>query len=99
MTALPLLILVAECLGHSFFVSGLLSIAPRGIVAGAGVGTFCLAPSLGLLNLLDLLDRRRPVALTVIDGGFALIARGHGWASDRLPSHEPQSPLAEVARD
>lgn len=64
------LVIVAGFLRHLFFVSGLTSSVPLGLVAGMGVGLFFIAPWIWLTNLAD----GRPFGLVVIDGGFATLA-------------------------
>lgn len=64
------MVLVAGFLRHIFFVSGLTSNVPLGLIAGMGVGLFFIAPWQWMTNLAD----RRPIRLVLIDGGFATIA-------------------------
>ncbi|GFZ96813.1 MAG: DUF1761 domain-containing protein [Rhodobacteraceae bacterium] len=64
------MILIAGFLRHIFFVSGLTSNLPLGLVAGMGVGLFFIAPFLWVQNLAE----GRPLGLTAIDGGYAIVA-------------------------
>ena len=59
LAALAVSILMAGFLRHIFFVSGLTSNLPLGLVAGLGVRLFFIAPSLWVLNLAE----RRPIRL------------------------------------
>ncbi|MEC7762045.1 MAG: DUF1761 domain-containing protein [Pseudomonadota bacterium] len=64
------LIVAAGFLRHIYYVSGLTSGVPLGLVAGMGVGLYFIAPWMWMTHLAD----GRPFRLTLIDGGFATLA-------------------------
>ena len=54
---------------HVFSLSGIDGLG-LGLMAGVGIGLFFITPWIALNNLYGM----RPVALTVIDGGYATLA-------------------------
>lgn len=66
--AFGLQLLVAGMMRHVFALSGIDSIF-AGLVAGLGIGLFFITPWIALNNLYS----QRPVTLTLIDGGYAVL--------------------------
>ncbi len=62
-------LLVAGMMRHVFSLSGIDGLG-LGLMAGVGIGLFFITPWIALNNLYGM----RPVALTVIDGGYATLA-------------------------
>ncbi|WP_226623975.1 DUF1761 domain-containing protein [Alloyangia pacifica] len=60
------MLLVAGMMRHIFHMAGITS-AGAGLVAGLGIGLFFIAPWIMINNAYG----QRPVALTLIDGGYA----------------------------
>lgn len=61
------MILVAGMMRHVFVMSGIASLG-GGLVSGAGVGLFFIAPWIMINNAYGM----RPFRLTLIDGGYAV---------------------------
>lgn len=64
-----LILIVAGMMRHMFILSGI-DTAGKGIVSGAGIGLFLIAPWIALNNLYG----ARPLRLSMIDGGYATVA-------------------------
>jgi hypothetical protein len=62
-------VLVAGMMRHVFQSSGVTTIG-AGLVSGAGVGLFFITPWIAINNA----NAMRPVTLTLIDGGYAIVA-------------------------
>lgn len=61
------MILVAGMLRHTFAMAGIDTLT-KGVVAGAGVGAFFIAPWIVINNAYG----DRPFRLSIIDGGYAI---------------------------
>ncbi|RFP90854.1 DUF1761 domain-containing protein [Rhodobacteraceae bacterium 63075] len=66
-----LILIVAGMMRHVFTLSGIDSIG-AGVVGGLGVGLFFICPWIALNNMYGM----RPRMLTLIDGGYAVLACG-----------------------
>ncbi len=62
-------LLVAGMMRHVFATSAIVTIG-GGIVSGIGIGLFLIAPWIAINNVYG----ARPFKLTVIDGGYAVVA-------------------------
>ncbi|WP_425097824.1 DUF1761 domain-containing protein [Tropicibacter sp. S64] len=62
-------LVVAGMMRHVFAASGVASVG-AGIVSGAGIGLFFIAPWIALNNLYG----GKPLKLTLIDGGYATVS-------------------------
>lgn len=62
-------LVVAGMMHHVFALSGIVTIG-AGLIGGLGVGLFFIAPWIALTNA----NAGRPLALTMIDGGYATLA-------------------------
>ena len=62
-------LLVAGMMRHVFSLAGIDGLA-EGVVAGLGIGLFFITPWIALNNLYSM----RPAKLTLIDGGYAMLA-------------------------
>jgi hypothetical protein len=71
LVALVAMILVAGMLRHILATSGITT-AGAGLISGLGVGAFFITPWIALNNAYTM----RPVSLTAIDGGYAIIGCG-----------------------
>jgi len=62
-------LIVAGMMRHVFALSGVDTLA-AGFSSGVGIGLFFITPWIGINNLYS----RRPLRLTLIDGGYATLA-------------------------
>lgn len=64
-----LILVVAGMMRHTFVLSDIDTLG-KGVLSGLGVGLFIITPWIALNNMYAL----RPRALTLIDGGYAVLA-------------------------
>lgn len=62
-------LMVAGMMRHVFALSGIGTLG-AGLIAGLGIGLFFIAPWVAINNMYGM----RPAKLTVIDGGYAVVA-------------------------
>lgn len=67
--AFVLQLIVAGMMRHVFTLSGIDTLG-AGLIGGAGIGLFFISPWIALHNMYGM----RPVKLTLIDGGYAMLA-------------------------
>ncbi len=63
-----LILIVVGMMRHVFALSGITDMA-KGLLSGAGIGAFFIAPWIALNNMYGM----RPVKLTMIDAGYAIL--------------------------
>ena len=65
------MLLTAGMMRHAFATSGIETVG-KGLLSDLGVGAFFIAPWMAMTNACTM----RPFRLTLIDGGYAILASG-----------------------